>query len=53
MFWLIKKVFIGLSSFSKPLATKCMSLNNEKYKTGLTPIDLSPVELNYYQFMKL
>ena len=51
MFWLIKKAFIGLLSFSGYLATKCMSLNNEQYRTSLTLIDLNPTELKYYPFM--
>ena len=32
MSWLIEQVFIGLLNFSKSLATKCVSLNNEPSK---------------------
>ena len=38
-------------NFSESLATKCMFLNNEKCMIRLPPIDLNPVELNYYSFM--
>ena len=51
MFWLIKKKFIALLSFSGSLATKCVTLNNEPCMTGPTLIDLNPVELNYFPFM--
>ena len=50
MIWLIKQVFIGLLSFCRTLATKCVSLNNEQCKTRLTIIDLIPVELKYYSY---
>ena len=39
MFWLIKQFFIGFLSFTRSLATKCMSLNNEQCKARLTVID--------------
>ena len=42
---------IGLLSFSRYLATKCMSLNNEQYKTRPFLIDLNPVELKCCPFM--
>ena len=51
MFWLIKKVFVALLSFSRSLATKCDSLNNESCMINSTLIDLNSVELNYYPFM--
>ena len=50
-FALIKWVFIGLLKFSKTLATKCASLNNESYMIGPTLIDLNTIEVNYYPFM--
>ena len=39
MFRFIKKVFIRLLSFSGSLATKCLSLNNEHFKTRRALID--------------
>ena len=51
MFRLIKQVFITLLSFSEPLSTKCMSLNNQSWMTRSTFIDLNLIELNYYPFM--
>ena len=51
MFSLIKQVFIALLSFSRSLATKCVSLNNKSYMVRPSLIDLNPVELNYYPFM--
>ena len=36
MFGLFEIMFIGLLRFSRLLATKCLSLNNEKYKTRPT-----------------
>ena len=43
-------MFIALLNFSRCLATKCVSLNNEPCKTRSTNIDLNPVDLNYYSF---
>ena len=51
MFRLIKQVFIVLLSFSRSLATECVSLNNERCRNSASLIDLNPVELNYYQIM--
>ena len=51
MFGLIKQLFIALLSFSSPLATKCVSLNDEPCVLRPTLIDLSPVEIKYYPFM--
>ena len=51
MFGLIKQVVIAVLSFSGSLATKCMSLNNEKCMIKPTLIDLNPVEFKYYQLM--
>ena len=51
MFSLIKQVFIALLSFSSPLATKCVSLNDEPCVLRPTLIDLGPVEIKYYPFM--
>ena len=51
MFWLIKQVFIALLSFSRSLATKCVSLNDEPCMTRPILIDLNPIELNYYPCM--
>ena len=48
MFGLIKQEFIVLLSFDESLATKCMSLSNEICMIRPDPIDLNPVELNYY-----
>ena len=44
-------MFIELLSFSGSLATKLMSLNNEKCKTRPFIIDLNPVELKYYPYI--
>ena len=44
-------MFIGLKSFNRSLAGKCMSLNNEQCKIRLTLIDLNTAELRYYSFM--
>ena len=51
MFSLIKQVFIALLSFSRSLATKCVSLNNEPCMIRANLIDLNPVEFHYYPFM--
>ena len=51
MFSLIKQAFIALLSFSKSLATKYVSLNNEPCMIRLTLIDINPFELKYYPFM--
>ena len=51
MFEFFKKMFIGLLSFSRSLATKCMSLNNEQCKTRTFIIDLNPVDFKYSLFM--
>ena len=44
-------MFIVLLSFSIPLATKCLSLNDQSCMVEHNLIDLNPVELKYYQFM--
>ena len=44
-------MFIVLLSFSIPLATKCLSLNDQSCMVKHNLIDLNPVELKYYQFM--
>ena len=44
-------MFIALLSFSIPLATKCLSLNDQSCMVKHNLIDLNPVELKYYQFM--
>ena len=41
-------VFTALSSFSGPLATKCVSLSNERCMARSTLIELNPIQLNYY-----
>ena len=46
MLSLIKQVFIALLSFSKSLATKSVSLNNEPCMIRPFLIDLNPAELN-------
>ena len=51
MFELIKQVFIAWLSFSRSLATKCVSLNNKACIIRPTLIDLNSVELSYYPFM--
>ena len=44
-------MFIALLKFSTPLATKCMSLNNEPCTTRPFLFDLNSVELKHYRFM--
>ena len=44
-------LFIVLLSFSEPLATKCMFLNDEPCMVRPTLIDMNPFELKYYPFM--
>ena len=44
-------MFIVLLSFSKSLATKCLSLNDEPHLIIPALIDLNPVELKYYPFV--
>ena len=51
MFWVIKQVFVGFLIFSRSLATKCLSLNNEQRMASPFLIDLNLVELKYYLFM--
>ena len=51
MFRLITQVFIGLLSFSSPLATKCLSLNNEPCMIRPTLIDSNPAEFKCHPFM--
>ena len=51
MFSLIKQVFMVLLSFSSPLATKCVSLNDEPCMVKPTLIDLNPIDFKYYPFM--
>ena len=46
MFFFFK--FIVLLSFNGSLASKCMSLNNEKYEVRPTLIDLTTFELKCY-----
>ena len=51
MLRLIKQVFIALLSFSRPLVTKCVSLNNGSCMIRPTLIDLNPIDLKYYPCM--
>ena len=51
MFSHIKQVFLGLLSFSRSLATKYLSLNNEACIIRSVFTDLNLDDLNYYQFM--
>ena len=51
MFSLIKQVFIVLLSFSEPLATKSLFLNDEKCMVRPTLIDMNHNELKYDPFM--
>ena len=44
-------MFIELLSFNGPLATKCMSVNNDPCMTRPTLIDLNHVKFNYFPFM--
>ena len=46
-----KHAFIALLSFSKTLATKCISLSKETCKIRPTLINLNPAELKYYPLM--
>ena len=48
---LLNKCFIVLLSYSGPLTTKCVSLNNEPWMIRRTLFYLDPVELNCYLFM--
>ena len=50
-FKLIKQVFITILSFTRPFATKYVSLNSEKCMIGSTVVDLNPDEVNYHKFM--
>ena len=51
LFWLVKKVFIVLLSFSESLATKSVSLNDKTCVAGFTLVNLNPIKLNYYLFI--
>ena len=51
MFRFINQVLIVLLSFSRSLATKCVSLNHEPCMIRPTLIDINLVELDYYPFM--
>ena len=51
IFGLNKQVVIVLLRFSRFLATKCGSLNDEPCMIRPTPLDWNPVELKYYSFM--
>ena len=51
MFRLNKQVLIALLSFSRSLATKCVSFNNEPCMGRSTIADLNPIEFNYYPFI--
>ena len=44
-------LFIASLSFSKYLATKCVSLNDESCMFRTTLIDLNIIEFKYYAFM--
>ena len=51
IFRLIKQGFLGLLNFGRSLATKYVSLNNEKCMTIAALIDLNTFKFNYYLFM--
>ena len=51
MFWFINHVLIMLLSFGRCLATKGFSLSNEQCIARPTPINLNPIEVNYYPFL--
>ena len=44
-------MFIILLSFSRSLATTCLSLNDESCMVRSNPIDLNPLKLKYYPFI--
>ena len=48
---MVKDMVIALLTFSRSLATKCKSFNNEPCIIRLTLIDLNLVDINYYLFM--
>ena len=50
MFRFFEKMFKGLLSFTRSLATKYMSLNNEQSKTRPAVVNRNPVELKYYLY---
>ena len=47
----MKQVLIAVLGFSKSLARKCVSLNNEPYMIRPFLINLNPFEPHYYPFM--
>ena len=51
MFTFIKQAFIAFLRFSGPLATKCISLNNDPCLARPTFISLILNELHYYPFI--
>ena len=51
MFRRIKQVFNAILIVSSPLATKCLSLNDEPCNVRPTFIDLNPIESKHYPFM--
>ena len=51
MLWFINHVFIMLLSSGRCLATKGLCLSNEQCMTRPTPINLNPIEVNYYPFL--
>ena len=51
MFNFIKQAFLTLSSFSGPLASKCVFLNDELSLVKAILIDLNQNNLSNYQFM--
>ena len=44
-------MFMTLLNFEESSATKCVSLNNKPCIARRNFNDLTPIELNYYQFM--
>ena len=48
MFRLNKQEYTGVLPFSRSLATKCMSLNNEPCLARATLIDINPIKRNCY-----
>ena len=51
MFRFTKQLLIVLLSFSRSLATKCVTLSNESCLSRTNLINLNPIELDYYSFV--
>ena len=51
MFWFMNQVLVTLLGFSRSLAIKCMSLNDESCMARFSLNDLNPIVPNYYTSM--